>query len=94
MEVALDLRRWWSLDSLRSRLRSAAGPLGGWKDRGAVGGCTGGGITFFDRPLMEKPFAEGPVGALSGGETARFFIIAPTMSSSLSVGFFSAFSSL
>jgi hypothetical protein len=30
---------------------------------------------FFERPLMLKPFAEGPVGALRGGETVRFFII-------------------
>lgn len=38
----------------------------------------------FERPLILKPFAEGPVGALSGGETGRFFIIWPTTSSSLS----------
>jgi hypothetical protein len=30
---------------------------------------------FFERPFMLKPFAAGPVGAFSGGDTARFFII-------------------
>jgi hypothetical protein len=34
-------------------------------------------------PLMENVFADGPVGALSGGETGRLCIIFPTTSSSI-----------